>query len=328
MISFILIFLKSGLSDPGLLKRNEHLYGIHESKIKFIHKGVYIKTRLCITCKITKPLRSAHCSECDNCILRFDDHCPWLGNCVGKGNYFYFYLSLVLINFNLLFILIFSILHLIHVFSNRTDNDKNKRFSICHALSNCISTLITMCLISLILFFSLGLFIYHTKLILNNLTTKEELKELLNTQIGNYYNKGFTKNIIDFCKRKLPEYNTLKQLNENCIINNEKISIKPYERNINSNDKKTNEKDSLSIKNKNNYNLTESSIYSNHKLKENKIEKFNKTDSDLSDNNKSDKDFISSIRDLKSIDIQDLESTISIPKENSISVNIKENNNY
>ena len=186
-----------------------------------------------------------------------------------------------------------------------------------------------MTIVLLISFFPFSLLIYHSKLILNNLTTKEHLKELLNTQIGNYYNKGFTKNIIDFCKRKqLPEYNTLKQLNENCIINNEKISIKPYERNINSNDKKTNEKNSLSIKNKNNYNLTESSIYSNHKLKENKIEKFNKTDSDLSDNNKSDKDFISSIRDLKSIDIQDLESTISIPKENSISVNIKENNNY
>ena len=101
---------------------------------------------------------------------------------------------------------------------------------------------------------------------MNNLTTKEELKELLNTQIGNYYNKGFTKNIIDFCKRKLPEYNTLKQLNENYNINNQNNIIKPYERIINSNNQKTNEKNSLSTKKKDN-NLTDSSIYPNNNKK-------------------------------------------------------------
>jgi hypothetical protein len=182
-----------------------------------------------------------------------------------------------------------------------------------------------MTLILLISFFSFGLLIYHTKLILNNLTTKEELKELLNTQIGNYYNKGFTKNFIDFCKRKLPEYNTLKQLNENYNINNQNNIIKPYERIINSNNQKTNEKNSLSTKKKDN-NLTDSSIYPNNNKKKNNGGKFNKTDSDISQN-KSDKDSISSRRDLRSIEIQDLESTISIPKENSISINIKENNN-
>ena len=223
-----------------------------------------------------------------------------------------------------MFIFIFSILHLIHVFSNKSKTDKDK-FSICRSLINCISTLITMTLILLISFFSFGLLIYHTKLILNNLTTKEELKELLNTQIGNYYNKGFTKNIIDFCKRKLPEYNTLKQLNENYIINNQNNIIKPYERIINSNYQKTNEKNSLSTKKKDN-NLTDSWIHPNNNQKKNNGGKFNKTDSDISQN-KSDKDSISSRRDLRSIEIQDLESTISIPKENSISINIKENNN-
>lgn len=43
--------------------------------------------RTCNTCKIRRPPRCSHCRHCDNCVLNFDHHCFWVGNCVGARNH-------------------------------------------------------------------------------------------------------------------------------------------------------------------------------------------------------------------------------------------------
>jgi palmitoyltransferase ZDHHC9/14/18 len=108
----VLLLLTSG-RDPGIIPRNTHPPELEEDfdpatspgdragqtprlrlpRTKDVMvNGWSVKTKYCDTCMLYRPPRCSHCSICNNCVLRFDHHCPWVGQCIGQRNYRFFFM--------------------------------------------------------------------------------------------------------------------------------------------------------------------------------------------------------------------------------------------
>ncbi|KAM6924267.1 palmitoyltransferase ZDHHC9 [Xenentodon cancila] len=202
------MLLRTSFSDPGVLPRalQEEATFI-EREIEAANGNVpagqrppprirnvqinnqIVKLKYCYTCKIFRPPRASHCSICDNCVDRFDHHCPWVGNCVGKRNYRYFYLFTLSLSLLTIYIFTFNIVHVVM-------RSVDKGFL--NTLKETPGTVLEVLVCFFTLWSVVGLTGFHTYLISLNQTTNEDIKGSWSgkNRVQNPYSH---KNIIKNC---------------------------------------------------------------------------------------------------------------------------------
>ena len=214
VLTFLII---STFTDPGIIRRhhfsNMFLSGRKSTKIN--HLGYLRQYKYCGTCSIMRPLRSSHCYDCSNCVEKCDHHCPWIGNCVGKRNYIYFYFFVVSFTFLLLYIVAFCIAHIWKYLydeinkNNKKPTSKKRDHIAAYSLCDLIISLYLIIYCIVCLSFVLGLLLYHTRLVFTNTTTKEMLKFLWKNPFGNAFNRNVEYNISNTLFPEIKKYSIL-----------------------------------------------------------------------------------------------------------------------
>ena len=209
-------------TDPGVLPRHpkDLYYLTNRPLLRQVINGHKIIVPFCYTCSMFRPPRTSHCSVCDNCVERFDHHCLWLGTCIGKRNYKYFYWFISSLFINQIFQIFSAIYYIVNQAKKIKNKEKNSLFIVI-AYSGIVfyNILFIACFLGKLL-------LIHTFLVFKNFTFYEMVKKKLEIYPSNPFRKFkydvFKKLLFKFPSKSII-VSYIKNLGNKDAIKDEKI---------------------------------------------------------------------------------------------------------
>ncbi|CAL0322881.1 unnamed protein product [Lupinus luteus] len=213
ILNFIFLFMTSG-RDPGIVPRNSHppeseeALDVNTPSMEWVNNktpnlklprvkdvivnGHTVKVKFCDTCLLYRPPRASHCSICNNCVQKFDHHCPWVGQCIGARNYPFFVLFVSSSTLLCIYVFAFSWVNLLR--------HEGRLWSI---MSHDIVSVVLIVYCFIAVWFVGGLTVFHLYLISTNQTTYENFRYRYDKK-ENPYTKGITANFKELSCSKIP----------------------------------------------------------------------------------------------------------------------------